>query len=120
MRLVVLVSDLPLMLLAGLGLRRAAGCGWPASVLAAGGLFYALAHGVREFDSLSEPALLGLIVLAAGYLAEFGRVWSNAAKTHHMLRKMAGFRLPYRTLPVSFTDFRPPVETESLPLSPSA
>ncbi len=90
-RLAVLVSYVPLMLLAGMGLRRAAGCGWPGVLCWLPAVYFTLLHTVFVSSiRYRQPALLGLVVLAAGYLAEFRK------------------RVPSS------------LETESLPLSPSA
>ena len=89
-RLAVLVTYLPLMLLAALGLRRAVDYGWPGALCWLPAVYFTLLHTVFVSSiRYRQPAMLGLIVLAAGYLAEFEKTRSN-------------------------------LETESLPLCPDA
>jgi 4-amino-4-deoxy-L-arabinose transferase-like glycosyltransferase len=74
-RLVVLVTYVPLMLVAGLGLRRAASFDWPVVLCWLPAVYFTLLHTVFVSSiRYRQPAMLGLIVLAAGYLAELGRI----------------------------------------------
>ena len=77
-RLVVLATYLPLILLAAMGLRRAAGYGWPVALCWLPAVYFTLLHTVFVSSiRYRQPAMMGLIVLAAGYLAEFKSVHSN-------------------------------------------
>jgi 4-amino-4-deoxy-L-arabinose transferase-like glycosyltransferase len=71
-RLAVLITYVPLMLLAALGLRRAMPLGWTGVLCWLPAVYFSLLHMVFVSSiRYRQPALLGLIVLAAGYLAEF-------------------------------------------------
>ena len=71
----VLVTYVPLMLVAGLGLRRAASFDWPVVLCWLPAVYFTLLHTVFVSSiRYRQPAMLGLIVLAAGYLAEFGKI----------------------------------------------
>jgi hypothetical protein len=74
-RLAVLATYLPLLLLAARGLRRAAACGWPGALCWLPAVYFTLLHTVFVSSiRYRQPAMLGLIVLAAGYLAQWRRV----------------------------------------------
>ncbi|MGO9110983.1 MAG: hypothetical protein ACLP9L_17310 [Thermoguttaceae bacterium] len=86
LRLVVLMSYVPLMLLAALGIRRSVGArdcesrvgGWPCVLCWLPAVYFTLLHMVFVSSiRYRQPAMLGLIVLAAGCLAEFGKARSN-------------------------------------------
>jgi 4-amino-4-deoxy-L-arabinose transferase-like glycosyltransferase len=77
-RLVVLVTYVPLMLLAALGARQAVVYGWPGALCWLPAVYFSLLHTVFVSSiRYRQPAMLGLIVLAAGYLAKFGKAPSN-------------------------------------------
>ncbi len=76
-RLVVLVTYVPLLLLAALGARRASG-GWIGVLCWLPAVYFSLLHIVFVSSiRYRQPAMLGLIVLAAGYLAECGTARAN-------------------------------------------
>jgi hypothetical protein len=71
-RLAVLVTYAPLMLLAAIGAWRARNLGWQAALCWLPAVYFTLLHTVFVSSMrYRQPALLGLIVLAAGSLAEF-------------------------------------------------
>ena len=77
-RLVVLVTYVPLILLAAMGLRRAGGGGWPVVLCWLPAVYFTLLHTVFVSSiRYRQPAMLGLIVLAAGCLAEFQEAHSK-------------------------------------------
>ncbi len=71
-RLVVLVTYVPLMFVAGLGAWRFNRRGWPIVLCWLPAVYFSLLHMVFVSSiRYRQPALLGLIVLAAGCLADF-------------------------------------------------
>jgi len=69
-RLAVLFSYVPLMLFAALGMRKAAEWGWPGALCWLPAVYFSLLHMVFVSSiRYRQPAMLGLVVIASGYVA---------------------------------------------------